>query len=144
MGTLLTKFDLKDTYRIIPVHPSDHHRLGIMWEGATYVDRCLPFGLRSAPKIFSDFSDALAWIFGCAGLVSQVHYLDDFLYFEPSGSPGVLSRRWCLRFAPPWGSHWPHTKQRALLPALCSWVSWWALFDGNYDCLTTNYSSCQP
>ena len=32
-GTLLTKFDLKDAYRIIPVHPSDHHRLGIMWEG---------------------------------------------------------------------------------------------------------------
>ena len=89
-GTLLTKFDLKDTNRIIPVHPSDHHRLGIMWEGATYVDRCLPFGLRSAPKIFSAFSDALAWIFGCAGLVVQVHYLDDFLFLEPPGSPGLL------------------------------------------------------
>ena len=33
--TLLTKFDVKD---VIPVHPSDHHRLGIMWDGATYVD----------------------------------------------------------------------------------------------------------
>ena len=86
-GTLLTKFDLKDAYRIIPVHPSDHHRLGIMWEGATYVDRCLPFGLQSAPKIFSAFSDALAWIFGCAGLVGQVHYLDDYLFLEPPGSP---------------------------------------------------------
>ena len=40
-GTFLTKFDLKDAYRIIPVHPSGYHRLGIMWEGATYVDRCL-------------------------------------------------------------------------------------------------------
>ena len=34
-GTLLTKFDLKDAYKFIPVHPSGHHRLGIMWDGAT-------------------------------------------------------------------------------------------------------------
>ena len=31
------------------------------------------------PKIFSVFSDALARIFGCAWLVGQVHYLNDFL-----------------------------------------------------------------
>ena len=74
----------------IAVHPSNHHRLGIMWEGTTYVDRCLPFGLRSVPKIFSAFSDALAWIFGCAGLVSQVHYLYDFLFLELPCSPGFF------------------------------------------------------
>ena len=82
-GALLTKFDLKDAYRLIPVHPTDHHKLGIIWEGATFVDRCLPFGLRSAPKIFSAVADALAWVFGCYGLISQVHYLDDFLFLEP-------------------------------------------------------------
>ena len=85
------KFDLKDTYRIIPIHQSDHHRLGIMWDGATYVDRCLQLSLRSAPKIFfSAFSDALAWIFGCAGLVGQVHYLDDFLFLELPHSQGLF------------------------------------------------------
>ena len=77
---VLTKFDLQDAYRIVPVHPAHHHRLEIVWEGRTYVDRCLPFGLRSAPKIFSAISDALAWIFASFGLVSQVHYLDDFLF----------------------------------------------------------------
>ena len=86
---VLTKFDLQDAYRIVPVHPADHHRLGIVWEGRTYVDRCLPFGLRSAPKIFSAISDELAWIFASFGLVSQVHYLDDFLFFEPSSSAGA-------------------------------------------------------
>ena len=84
-GALLTKFDLKVAYRIVPVHPADHHKLGITREGATFVDRCLPFGLRSAPKIFSAISESLAWVFGCYGLISQVHYLDDFLFLEPPG-----------------------------------------------------------
>lgn len=74
----------------MPVHPRDHHRLGVAWKGATYIDRCLPFGLRSAPKIFSAVSDALAWVFGCFGLVSQVHYLDDFLFLEPAGASEVV------------------------------------------------------
>ena len=79
--TLLVKIDLKDAYRIVPVHPGDHHLLGIAWQGCTYIDRCLPFGLRSAPKLFSAVSDALAWAFMCAGIHGQVHYLDDFLLF---------------------------------------------------------------
>ena len=79
--TQLVKVDLKDAYKIIPVHPLDHHLLGISWQGATYVDRCLPFGLRSAPIIFSAMADALAWAFWCSGIISQIHYLDDFLFF---------------------------------------------------------------
>ena len=88
-----------------------------MWEGATYVDRCLPFGLRSAPKIFSDFSDALAWIFGCAGLVSQVHYLDDFLYFEPSGSPGFFVKEMVSSFCTSLGV--PLATHKAEGPSTC-------------------------
>ena len=32
-GTKLVKVDLKDAYRIIPVHPSDYSVLGIAWKG---------------------------------------------------------------------------------------------------------------
>lgn len=81
VGTNLVKIDLKEAYRMVPVHPADHHLLGITWGDATYVDRCLPFGLRSAPKLFSAVADALAWAFRCLGVYSQVHYLDDFLFF---------------------------------------------------------------
>ena len=84
-GALLTKFDLKHTYRIVPVHPTDHHKLGITWDGATFVDRCLPFSLCSAPKIFLTVADALGWVFGCYELISQVHYLDNFPFLEPPG-----------------------------------------------------------
>ena len=82
-GTLLAKLDIKSAYRNIPVHPGDRHLLGICWQGKTFVDTCLPFGLRSAPKLFNATADALEWIIVNQGgsLVEFIsHYLDDFLF----------------------------------------------------------------
>ena len=81
-GTQLVKVDLKQAYRQIPVHPEDHYLLGLSWEGSVYVDRALPFGLRSAPKIFTAVADMIAWAFHTAGIQDQIHYLDDFLFFS--------------------------------------------------------------
>lgn len=80
---LMVKIDLESAYRQIPVHPSDHHRLGIEWEGQTYIDRALPFGLRSAPKIFSAVADMMTWALYRAGITLVSHYLDDFLILVP-------------------------------------------------------------
>jgi len=60
-GSFLVKADIKEAYRIVPVHPEDQHFLGVYWEGSLYVDKVLPFGLRSAPKIFSALANALQW-----------------------------------------------------------------------------------
>lgn len=54
--------------------------LAISWEGKVYIDRALPFGLRSAPKIFSAVADIIAWALHCSGIQHQIHYLDDFLF----------------------------------------------------------------
>ena len=67
-GALLAKLDLKNAYRIVPVHPNDQHLLGVTWKGHTYIDRALPFGLRSAPKIFSAVADMVAWALHQAGI----------------------------------------------------------------------------
>ena len=83
VGTLLAKVDLKHAYRIVPVHPDDHPLLGLCWEKEVYIDTALPFGLRSAPKIFSALADALAWILQANGVSYQLHYLDDFLLLGP-------------------------------------------------------------
>ena len=56
--------------------------LRIKWEGSLYVDTTLPFGLRSAPKIFSAIVDAVEWIVKQAGVRFVIHYLDDFLLIE--------------------------------------------------------------
>ena len=79
-GSRLIKIDLKNAYRIVPIHPDDQHLLAISWNGGTYIDRALPFGLRSAPKIFTAVADAIAWALHCAGVE---HQLDDFLFFVP-------------------------------------------------------------
>ena len=85
-STQLVKMDLKDAYRMVPVHPHDQSLLGISWQGRTYIDWALPFGLRSAPKLFSAVADAIAWVLHCQGVCYQLHYLDDFLFL---GAPAT-------------------------------------------------------
>ena len=45
-GTRMVKVDLKDAYRIVPIHPHDHNLLAVSWRGQAHIDRFLPFGLR--------------------------------------------------------------------------------------------------
>lgn len=81
-GAMLVKADVKEAYRIVPVHPDDHHLLGVKWENSLFIDTVLPFGLRSAPKIFSAVADAAQWILSQAGIKHSLHYLDDFMIVE--------------------------------------------------------------
>jgi len=74
----LVKADIKEVYRMIPVHPEDQRFLGVRWNGAIYMDKILPFGFCSAPKSFSAVTDALLWILNKKGIV-RPHYLDDFI-----------------------------------------------------------------
>lgn len=83
-GTVLSKFDLKNAYRLLPIRESDRHLLGLKWNRFYFVDLALPFGLRSAPQIFSRFADVLQWIFQQHGDIKEIqHTLDDFLICEP-------------------------------------------------------------
>ena len=84
-GTLMAKLDIKSAYRLVPVHPEDRHLLGFEWQGQLYVDGMLPFGLRSAPKIFTVVADALESILRRRGVRYMYvdHYLDDFIILGP-------------------------------------------------------------
>ncbi len=85
-NTRLAKIDIAHAYRNIPVHPDDRRLLGMRWENKVYIDTALPFGLRSAPKIFTAISDALEWILFSRGMSSCLHYLDDFVTMGAAGS----------------------------------------------------------
>ena len=85
-GALIAKLDLQSAYRKIPVHPADQHLLGVQWQGVTYIDHALPFGLRSAPKLFTAVADGYAWALTTRGITDFVHYLDDFLFWAPPDS----------------------------------------------------------
>ena len=86
-GCLLAKLDLKEAYRAVPVHPADQPRLAVRWNNTVFLDRALPFGLRSAPKLFSALTDGLMWILHSKGVQWGLHYLDDFLLLGTAGSP---------------------------------------------------------
>ena len=96
-GTLMAKLDLKAAYRSVPVHPEDRVLLGTRWENSVYVDTALPFGLSSAPKIFSAVADALLWIMLSKGISWAWHYLDDFILLA-SLTPQSAAPRWPLPF----------------------------------------------
>ena len=85
-GTLLAKVDTESAYRLLPVHPQDRPLQAMEWEGQIYIDSQLPFGLRSAPKIYNALADALQWILRSAG-VDLFHTKDDILIFGAPATP---------------------------------------------------------
>ena len=86
-GKLMAKMDIKQAYRNIPV---DRVLLGMHWQGRVFVDGCLPFGLRSAPLLFTAVGDLLQWVMERRGVSWLGHYIDDFVML---GDPGAVDCR---------------------------------------------------
>lgn len=104
--TLLAKVDVEAAYRNVPVHPEDRWLLGMLWKEAIYVDTVLPFGLRSAPKLFTALADALEWVLQQEGVSCLQHYLDDFFTMAPAGQQQcaanlAIIRRVCVQLGLP-------------------------------------------
>ena len=96
-GAFLVKADIQKAYRMVPVHAEDQHLLGVRWDGTVYIDRVLPFGLRSAPKLFSAVADALQWILHKKGIEKGLHYLDDFILVAGSHHRAVHQKEIILK-----------------------------------------------
>lgn len=84
-GSLLSKTDIKDAFRLVPIFPGDYELLGFCIEDNYYYDKVLAQGLSYSCALFETFSTSLQWmvehklqISGCA------HILDDFLFVGPS------------------------------------------------------------
>ena len=90
-GALLAKIDIKSAFRLLPVHPADRHLLSMRWRKQIFVDTCLPFGLRSAPKLFNVLADLLSWVLEQQMVTPVLHYLDDFFTIGPQDSPSCAS-----------------------------------------------------
>ena len=96
---VLAKTDVRSAFRIIPVHPSDYHLLGLKWRGKFYVDCCLPMGCASSCKIFEGLSTAMEWVARTKlGIPNMIHILDDFLIIEQSRSACTASLQRFLHF----------------------------------------------
>ncbi|MCP4295847.1 MAG: hypothetical protein GY786_09595, partial [Proteobacteria bacterium] len=85
-GAFTRKTDIQDAFKIIPIHPDDHHKLVFKFNNQYYYDITLPMGAASACQIFESFSTALQAIydhFSIQGSLST-HYLDDFFFIDPT------------------------------------------------------------
>lgn len=85
IGSYVAKTDIKHAFRIIPIHPDDHHLLGMKWRDLYYYDKCMPMGCASSCRIFEMFSCSIEWIAkNFLNISNIIHVLDDFLICEPS------------------------------------------------------------
>lgn len=80
-GALLAKADIKSAFRLLPVHPDDHHLLGFTFQGHYYYDMAMPFGCRSSCAHFERFAKFLNWCLlqECRNGAWADHYLDDYI-----------------------------------------------------------------
>ena len=80
-GCFLSKSDIAEAYRLLPLHPSCYNLTGFSLEGKFYFDKCLPMGARSACQIFERFSNSLVFILNNHFSITKVvKVLDDFLF----------------------------------------------------------------
>lgn len=52
-GTLLSKMDIKQAYRLVPIHPEDRYLLGMEWQGVGFGQVLAFWAKISPPTIFS-------------------------------------------------------------------------------------------
>ena len=93
-GAEMAKIDVRQAYQNVPVHPRDRHLLGMEWHGRVLVEGALPFGLRSAPLLFTALGDAVQWAVEQEGVSWAGHYIDDFVTI---GGPGSGECEWNLK-----------------------------------------------
>ena len=89
----LTKLDLTDAYLTVPVDPKDRRFLGFSWEGKFYRFKVLPFGVKSAPRLFTKLMKPLLVKARAKGL-RLTQYIDDFCIISPSQEEAMVQSRW--------------------------------------------------
>ena len=86
---MLSKLDICDAFKLIPLSPGVWHLFGIKWKNLYYFYKRLVFGCRSSPKIFDQLSVAICWIAMNNYKVDNVfHLLDDFLAVDNASEKG--------------------------------------------------------
>ncbi|KAK5969031.1 Ribonuclease HI [Trichostrongylus colubriformis] len=79
----MATFDLKAGYHHVRIKDSDTNYLGFRWEGRCFKFLCLPFGLSSAPYIFTKLLRSFIKVWRAQGRGVAI-YIDDGIIFERS------------------------------------------------------------
>ena len=81
-GDYAFKIDLQDAYFHVPIHPSSRKYLRFAFENKVYQFQVLPFGLNTAPQVFTRLGHTVTSYLHRQG-ISVIPYLDDWLIHHP-------------------------------------------------------------
>ena len=81
-GDYAFKIDLQDAYFHVPIHPSSRKYLRFAFENRVNQFQVLPFGLNTAPQIFTRLGHTVTAYLHRQG-ISVIPYLDDWLIHHP-------------------------------------------------------------
>lgn len=90
-GAQMSKCDIKDAFRLLPLAPSEYELVGFIIDGQWYYDKTMPQGCSISAREFERFSTCLQWIIeqtSSGGTVT--HYLDDFFFVGRSNTDCCL------------------------------------------------------
>lgn len=79
----MAKMDLQDAYLSVPIAPEFYRFLRFSWNDKQYELKILPFGLSSAPRLFTKLMRPVIGILRGMGL-RLVVYLDNILFMNVS------------------------------------------------------------
>jgi hypothetical protein len=88
------KVDLKDAYHHISIHPSERKYFAFRWREKNYQWNVVPFGLCSAPRIFTKLIRTIISTFRSQGMRS-VFYLDDFIIMDKRQNCQEFGEKFC-------------------------------------------------
>ena len=58
----LGKVDIKNAFRLLPIHPGDFELLGFKFRNEYYIDKCLPMDCSISCAIFEKFAKFIQWV----------------------------------------------------------------------------------
>ena len=83
LGDWLVKIDLKDAYLTVPIWINHQKYLRFLWKDSMLEFACLPFGLASAPRVFTKLMKPVVALLRQQG-IRLIIYLDDILIMAES------------------------------------------------------------
>ena len=83
LGDWLVKIDLKDAYLTVPIWINPQKYLRFLWKDNMLEFACLPFGLASAPRVFTKLMKPAVALLRQQG-IRLIIYLDDILIMAES------------------------------------------------------------
>ena len=94
-GDWMVSIDLKDAYLQVPVHPASRQFLRFVSAGRAFQFKVLPFGLTTAPQVFTRVMAPISAILHRLG-IRILRYLDDWLILGSSLEEIIRARDFLL------------------------------------------------